>query len=27
MAAIGQFGRALIGDRIGSGLERARILG
>ena len=27
MAAIGQFGRVLIGDRIESGLERARILG
>ncbi len=27
MAAIGQFERALIGDRIRSGLERARVLG
>jgi DNA invertase Pin-like site-specific DNA recombinase len=27
MAAIGQFERALIGDRIRSGLERARALG
>jgi len=27
MAAIGRFARALIGDRIRSGLERARVLG